>query len=104
MRRLFEQVSKLPRSQQEKIAAVIEAFVNQEAVNQLVSAGQISSSEFKWEDYPFTSAGRNQFIDHFNRAQEYSKPRDICDKLNDVAFAAAKTSKRLIDPDCLRAA
>jgi len=29
MRRLFEQASKLPRSQQEKIAAVIEAFVNQ---------------------------------------------------------------------------
>jgi hypothetical protein len=29
MHRLFEQASKLPRSQQEKIAAVIEAFVNQ---------------------------------------------------------------------------
>jgi transcriptional regulator with XRE-family HTH domain len=29
MRRLFEQASKLPRAQQEKIAAVIEAFVNQ---------------------------------------------------------------------------
>lgn len=29
MRRLFEQASKLPRSQQEKIVAVLEAFVNQ---------------------------------------------------------------------------
>jgi hypothetical protein len=29
MRRLFEVASKLPRSQQEKIAAVIEGFVNQ---------------------------------------------------------------------------
>jgi hypothetical protein len=29
MRRLFEQTSKLPRSQQEKIAAVLETFVNQ---------------------------------------------------------------------------
>jgi len=29
IRRLFEAASKLPRSQQEKIAAVIEAFVNQ---------------------------------------------------------------------------
>jgi hypothetical protein len=29
MQRLLEQASKLPRSQQEKIAAVIEAFVNQ---------------------------------------------------------------------------
>jgi len=31
MRRLFEQASKLPRSQQEKIAAVLEAFVKQHA-------------------------------------------------------------------------
>jgi hypothetical protein len=29
MRRQFEAASKLPRSQQEKIAAVIESFVNQ---------------------------------------------------------------------------
>ncbi len=29
MRRLFEAASKLPRSQQEKIAAALEAFVNQ---------------------------------------------------------------------------
>jgi transcriptional regulator with XRE-family HTH domain len=29
MRKLFEQASKLPRSQQEKIAAVLEAFINQ---------------------------------------------------------------------------
>ena len=29
LRRLFEQASKLPRSQQEKIVAVLEAFVNQ---------------------------------------------------------------------------
>ncbi|MGH9849004.1 MAG: helix-turn-helix domain-containing protein [Blastocatellia bacterium] len=29
MRRLFEQASKLPRSQQEKIAAVLEAFIAQ---------------------------------------------------------------------------
>jgi hypothetical protein len=29
MRRLFEAASKLPRSQQKKIAAVIETFVNQ---------------------------------------------------------------------------
>jgi hypothetical protein len=29
MRRLFEVASKLPQSQHEKIAAVIEAFVNQ---------------------------------------------------------------------------
>jgi len=32
MRRLFEAASKLPRSQQEKLTAVLEAFVNQHAV------------------------------------------------------------------------
>jgi len=31
MRRLFEAASQLPRSQQEKLAAVLEAFVNQHA-------------------------------------------------------------------------
>jgi hypothetical protein len=31
MRRLFEQACKLPRSQQEKIAAILEAFVNQKS-------------------------------------------------------------------------
>ena len=102
--RVYELKNLQPADVGSFLRRLIEAFVNQDAVNQLVSAGQIDSSEYKWEDYPFTSAGRNQFIDHFNRAQEYSKPRDISDKLNDVAFAAAKTSKRLIDPDCLRAA
>src|SRR5215475_3726534 len=34
MRRLFEVASKLPRSQQEKIAAVIEAFVNQHSARE----------------------------------------------------------------------
>ena len=46
--------------------------------------------------------GRNS-SDFFNRAQEDAKPRDICNKLNDVAFIAAKTGNRLIDEDCLRA-
>lgn len=32
MRRLFEAASQLPRSQQEKLTAVLEAFVNQHAV------------------------------------------------------------------------
>lgn len=31
MRKLFEQASQLPRSQQEKIAAVVEAFISQHA-------------------------------------------------------------------------
>jgi hypothetical protein len=31
MRRLFEAASQLPRSQQEKLTAVLEAFVNQHA-------------------------------------------------------------------------
>lgn len=82
---------------------LIKAFVEEDDVNALVAAGDIAPSEYKWEDYPFTSAGRDEFVDYFDRSQEDAKPRDICNKLNDVAFIAAKSNKRLIDPNCLRA-
>jgi hypothetical protein len=86
------------------LTLLVQEFVDQGAVDALVTSGEIVSGEFSWDNYPFTSAGRTEFVDHFNRAQENAKPRDICNKLNDVAFIAVKTGKRLIDPDCLRAA
>jgi len=85
------------------LTRLIEAFVEQDDVNALVAAGDIAPADYRWEDYPFTSAGRTEFVDYFDRSQEDAKPRDICNKLNDVAFIAAKSNKRLIDPDCLRA-
>lgn len=83
---------------------LVEAFVDQKRLQTLVDSGTIPKADYSWENYPFTQAGRSRFIDYFNRSQEDSKPRDICSKLNDVAFVAAKNQKRLIDPDCLTAA
>jgi hypothetical protein len=77
-------------------------FVDQSSVEQLVNAGTISASEYSWNNYPFTEAGKKMFVDFYSRTQQDAKPRDITNKLNDVAFIAAKSNKRLIDPDCLR--
>lgn len=87
----------------EFLIALIAEFVDRPQVEMLVSAGTIDPAVYQWDNYPFVAAARNQFIDHFNRTQEDAKPRDICNKLNDVAFIAAKCGKRLIDEQCLRA-
>lgn len=86
------------------LTRLVQEFVNEDSVNALVASGSISPGDFQWDNYPFTSMGRTEFVDYFNRSQEDAKPRDICDKLNEVAFIAAKSQKRLIDPSCLRAA
>jgi len=81
-----------------------DAFVDRTRVEQLVGDGTISAADYSWDQYPFTAGGRNEFVDHFGRAQENAKPRDITNKLNDVAFVAAKSSRRLIDSADLRRA
>ena len=86
------------------VTRLVQEFVDEDAVNALVASGNIAASDFQWANYPFTSTGRAEFVDYFNRSQEDAKPRDICSKLDDVAFVAAKMEKRLIDPSCLRAA
>jgi hypothetical protein len=83
------------------LAKLVEEFVEKDKVEALVSAGEIDSSDYTWENYPFTDEARTDFIDHFNRAQENSKPRDISQSLDDLAFIAGKLKKRLIDRDCL---
>jgi hypothetical protein len=83
---------------------LMNGFVNRAAVEALVAAGEINAAQYRWEDYPFTITGRAEFMDFFNRSLENAKPRDICNKLYDAAFIAAKTGKRLIDDLCLRAA
>lgn len=81
-----------------------QSFVDQQSVNTLVSSGEIPSQDFNWARYPFTAAGWQEFGDYWNNNQEEAKPRDICDKLNDVGFSAMRDGKHLIDPDCLRKA
>ena len=84
------------------LTALVDEFVDRAKVETLVAAGEIVAAAYRWEDYPFESSAHEQFIDHFNRTQEDAKPRDICSKLTDVAFIAAKLNKRLIDEECLR--
>lgn len=81
-----------------------DAFVNREKVEAALSKGEIPRSDYDWDSYPFTRPGLAAFIDHFSRAQEDAKPRDISNKLDDVAFVAAKSGKRLIDEESLRKA
>lgn len=80
------------------------SFVDKGSVENLVSAGAIASGDFDWNKYPFTQDGWREFVDYWNQNQEDAKPRDICDKLDDVGFRAMKDSKHLIDPAALRKA
>jgi hypothetical protein len=80
------------------------SFVSRACVDTLADSGDIKKSDYDWKHYPFTSTGWQEFVDYWNNNQEEAKPRDICDKLDDVGFRAMKDSKRLIDPDCLRKA
>ena len=85
------------------LSKLIAAFVDQARVQALVTAGSIPAEEYDVSAYPFTVAAKQQFLDYFNRTQEDSKPRDISNKMNDLAFIAGKKQKRLIDEECLRA-
>ncbi len=78
-----------------------ESFVDKARVEALTAKGHIPASQFDWERYPFDGGAWDGFIDHWNRNQEDAKPRDICDKLDDVAFRALRDNKRLVDSDCL---
>jgi hypothetical protein len=100
----FEMKNLQPSDVGEFLTNLVNEFVDRDKVEALVHAGHIPAADYRWEDYPFTGAGRVEFIDYFRRTQENSKPRDISGKLNDVAFIAAKSNKRLIDPDSLRKA
>lgn len=82
---------------------LVQEFVDQDAVNSAVIAGAIPQAEFSWDHYPFNGPAYADFVDFFNRSQEDAKPRDICNKLNDAAFVASRSNKRLIDAECLRA-
>ncbi len=99
---VFEIKNLAPQDVGQFLSALIAEFVDRPGVELLVQGGTIDPTAYQWDNYPFTAAAHDQFIDHFNRTQEDAKPRDICNKLNDVAFVAAKSSKRLIDEQCLR--
>jgi hypothetical protein len=101
---VFEMKSLQPMEVDSFLRNLIDEFVDQARVNTLVQEGKIDSTDYRWEDYPFTADARKEFVDYFSRSQENSKPRDITNKLNDVGFIAAKRDRRLIDTDSLRQA
>lgn len=101
---VFEIMNLGPADVEQFLKKLVEEFVDHTAVEALVTTGGISKADYDWNAYPFTSPAREEFIEYFKRTQEKSKPRDIADKLNDVAFIAGKQGKRLIDADCLRKA
>lgn len=80
---------------------LVDTFVDTARVHSLLGHA-ISKDTFSWPHYPFTTDARTEFVDYFNRSQENSKPRDISERLDELAFLALKQSKRLIDVDCLR--
>lgn len=80
------------------------AFVDKAAVEAAVSSGQISNKDYDWNRYPFTEDGWREFLDFWNINQEQAKPREICDKLDDVGFRAMKDDLKLVGPDSLRKA
>jgi len=86
------------------LRSLVGEFVDKPKVDELEVKGELTPPTYSWNEYPFTKQARAEFIDYFSRTQENSKPRDISSKLNDVAFIAMKSAKRLIDSDCLQKA
>jgi hypothetical protein len=101
---VFEMKNLPPPDVETFLRNLVDAFVDKAAVDQLAASGEIPAAQYRWDDYPFTAPAKAEFVAFFSRSQEDSKPRDISHKLTDVAFIAAKSGKRLIDEDSLRAA
>jgi hypothetical protein len=82
---------------------LLNEFIDWEKVDAAVAQGEIPSAEYSRDTYPFSPKAKEQFIDYFNRAQEDSKPRDISERLDDLAFLALKKNQRYISSEMLNA-
>jgi len=81
---------------QSYLAKMLDEFIDWQRVDQLVSDGTIPADQYDRQSYPFTPDAKGRFLDYFNRAQENSKPRDISERLDDLAFVALKRKERVI--------
>lgn len=99
---IFELKTLGPQDVEGFLNKLVSQFVDKTRVEAMVADGTINAAEYVWEAYPFNQQARADFIDYFNRTQGDAKPRDIADKLDDVAFIAGKTGKRLIDVESLK--
>jgi hypothetical protein len=83
------------------LAKMLEAFIDWQRVDQLASDGTIPADQYDRPSYPFTPEARERFLDYFNRAQENAKPRDISERLDDLAFVTLKRKERVITASVL---
>jgi hypothetical protein len=83
------------------LAGLCDEFIDWAKVDKLVASGAIPAAQFDRSTYPFTVEGRANFIDYFNRSQQDSKPRDISQWMDDLAFLALKKNQRIITTDIL---
>lgn len=81
---------------------LLDSFVDHEKVAELIKANEIDEKEYVKEFYPFTQDAWEEFLSYWNQNGEDAKPRDICDKLNDIGFVAITRKSRLIDDQCLQ--
>lgn len=85
------------------VERLVGEFTDFDRVDAAVAEGTIDAAVYDKSAYPFTTAAKADFIDFWNGNQKDSKPRDISDRMNQLAFVALKQNKRLIDPACLNA-
>src|SRR5207248_251784 len=83
------------------IRKLMDEFVDKARVEQLKDNGEIPAADYDWTNYPFTKQALADFIEHYQRDQENSKPREISDKLNELGYIALDLNTRLITPECL---
>jgi hypothetical protein len=84
------------------IERLVTEFTDFPRVDAAVADGTINAADYDATAYPFTVQAKADFVDYWNMNQKDSKPRDITDRMNQLAFFALKKGKRLIDGDCLR--
>jgi hypothetical protein len=86
------------------VSKLMRVLVDMPTVKAAVHAGQIDASKFREATYPFDAPGLSRFLDFFERTQENAKPRDISERLDQVAFLAMKSGLRLINDEALEKA
>jgi len=75
-------------------------FVDQDKLKKLKDGG-VLPGDYDLDEYPFTAKAREHFLDYWNQTQEDAKPRDIAEKLENLAIHAMKNKSRLIEDSYL---
>jgi hypothetical protein len=83
------------------IRNLCDRFVDQRALEADAQAAVAADKDYSWSNYPFTAGALDRFVEHFQRAPENSKPRDIAERIDEAGFYAMKDGKRLIDEETL---